>query len=377
MGSDRTETEAAMLELIAKTGPQSRADLGRATGTTRATAGNVVARLLNEGILRPSDPDSPNRQRAVGRPGELVAINPDHTHLIGVDAGIGFVLALRMNLSGDVIRVERVETDTTGVAPDEVARIVIELVRAVAAGAPSVGGVSVAIPGIITRDGHVMRAPFLDWHDVPFRDLIAKDLEPFGPLSLENDANALAIGEVIRGNVSPDDINIFFSMDVGVGGSIINDGVLFDGQSGLAGEFGHIFVHPSNGTSAVRLENVIGRRAVLERYAELAGKASDLEGFLASLDAGEPNAQKLQAEWIEVLAQALSTITSVLNPGCVVFGGAMTALLERSLDELGVVYHDLLMHGSVTPRFVLASSALHSVARGCGDLRRLAVFRSN
>ena len=366
-----------MLELIAKTGPQSRADLGRATGTTRATAGNVVARLLTEGVLQPSDPDSPNRQRAVGRPGELVEINSDHTHLIGVDAGIGFVLALRMNLSGDVIRVERVETDTTGVAPDEVARIVIELVRVVAEGAPSIGGVSVAIPGIIARDGHVMRAPFLDWQDVPFRDLIDKDLEPFGPLSLENDANALAIGEVMRGNVSPEDINIFFSMDVGVGGSIIQDGILFGGQSGLAGEFGHIFVHPSAGTSAVRLENVIGRRAVLERYAQLGGRARQLDGFLAALDAGELSAQKLQAEWVDVLAQALATITSILNPGCVVFGGSMTALLERSLDELGVAYRELLMHGSVIPRFVLANSAQHSVARGCGDLRRLAVFRSN
>ena len=366
-----------MLEHLAKAGPQSRADLGRAAGITRATAGNVVGRLMNGGILRLSDAPHPGRQRLVGRPGELVGINPDFTHVIGVDAGIGFVLALRMNLSGDVIAVDRDDTDPSGVAPDEMARLVVKLVRSVARDAPSVGGVSVAIPGIITRTGHVMRAPFLDWHNVPFRDLVEKDLAPFGPLSLENDANALAMGEVIRGNVSPSDMNIFFSMDVGVGGSIIRDGVLLDGQSGLAGEFGHIFVHPSNGSSAVRLENVIGRRAVLERYAELGGEADDLGEFLLDLDNGVPRARKLQAEWIEVLAQALSTITSVLNPGSVVFGGSMTGLLERSLDDLGVAYHGLLMHGTAKPRFVIADSAQHSVARGCGDLRRLAVFRSN
>ena len=44
--TQRTETEVAIQELIAKTGPKSRADIGRATGTTRATAGKAVARLL-------------------------------------------------------------------------------------------------------------------------------------------------------------------------------------------------------------------------------------------------------------------------------------------------------------------------------------------
>lgn len=83
-----------------------------------------------------------------------------------------------------------------------------------------------AIPGIVMRDGHVMRALFLDWHDVPFLDLIAEDLARFGAPSLENDANALAMGEVIRGHVSPNDMNErFFSMDVGVGGIIKNPGI--------------------------------------------------------------------------------------------------------------------------------------------------------
>ncbi|MEM1431584.1 MAG: ROK family transcriptional regulator [Pseudomonadota bacterium] len=376
MASDRNAFEAAMLEVIAKTGPQSRAELGRATGITRATAGTLVARLLDKGILQHSQMPGDVRQRPVGRPGELVSLNPDYKHVIGVDAGIGFVQALRMNLQGDVVAERRVETRAADRAPERLARLIADLVRDVADGARAFGGVSVAIPGIVTREGHVMRAPFLDWHDVPFLDLIAGDLAPFGALSLENDANALAMGQVIRGTVSPDDMNIFFSMDVGVGGSIVRGGVLMDGQSGLAGEFGHIFVHPSTGGAAVRLENVIGRRAVLDRYAELGGQARDLEAFLAALDAGETTARALQAEWIEVLAQALATITSVLNPGCIAFGGSLTALLDRSLPELDAAYQGLLMHGTVKPRFVLADSAQHSVALGCGDIRRAAVLRT-
>ena len=42
MASDRAEIDTAMLEQIAKTGPRSRADLGRATGITRATLRRVV-----------------------------------------------------------------------------------------------------------------------------------------------------------------------------------------------------------------------------------------------------------------------------------------------------------------------------------------------
>ena len=372
----RNETESNILEIVAQKGPQSRADLGRAIGLTRATAGKVVARLLEDGILQFSDTLGSKEQLSVGRPGELVSINPDYSHVIGVDAGVGFVLALRMNMAGGVVAFDRVKTCASDNAPEKLVKLIATLVNSVAKGAPALGGVSVAVPGIITRDGHVMRAPFLNWHDVPFRDLLAQNLAKFGELSLENDANALAMGEVIRGNVLPDDMNIFFSMDVGVGGSIIRNGKLMDGQSGLAGEFGHIFVHPSSGNSAVRLENVVGRRAVLDRHAALGGRQSSLKGFLKALDAGEPAALSVQAEWIEVLAQALSTITSVLNPGSIVFGGSLTALLERSLDELDVAYQDMLMHGTAKPRIVLAESAQHSVARGCGDLRRGAVFRS-
>ena len=373
----RNEFEATLLEMLAREGPRSRADLARSVGITRATAGNVVARLLDEGIVRLGPNPGPDnaRERTVGRPGELVALNPDFAHVIGVDAGIGFVLALRMDLAGEVKALERREIPLEDETPDALAELVVALIGEAARDAPPISGVSIAIPGIITRDGYVMRAPFLRWKDVPFRSLVADDLSAYGELTLVNDANALAMGEVIRGHVRPEDTNIFFSMDVGVGGSIIRDGALMDGQSGLAGEFGHIFIHPSFGGDAVRLEDLIGRHAVLQRHAALGGRARDLEALLAELDEGKAAAREVQKEWIDVMAHALSTITSVLNPGCIVFGGSMTAFLSRCMGELNTAYDSLLMHGTAKPRLILAESAEHSVARGCADLRRAAIFR--
>jgi len=365
-----------MLDHLASAGPKSRADLARALGVTRATAGNVVARLLAAGLLHHPPPAETGAGRAVGRPGELVTLNPDHCHVIGVDAGIGFILALRMNLCGDVIASVRVQLPTSSPSPATMARHLIALVDRIATGGPKIAGVSVAIPGIITRDGFVMRAPFLHWRNVAFRDLIAEAMAPHGALSLENDANALAMGEVIRNRVRPTDTNIFITMDVGVGGSIVRNGQLMDGQSGLAGEFGHIFVHPASGGDAVRLEDYTGRHAILRRHRELGGTARDLDAFLVSYDAGGGAARQASAEWIEVMAQALSTITSILNPGSIVFGGSMTAFMARVMAELEAAYDALLMHGTVKPHLILADSAEHSVARGCADLRRAAVFRA-
>ncbi|MBV6658260.1 MAG: ROK family transcriptional regulator [Devosiaceae bacterium] len=370
----RLRAEANLLLSLAQQGPQSRADLGRAIGQTRATAGNIVARLLEEGIVRTSEPAEPGAHRTVGRPGELVSINSNQCHVIGVDAGIGFVIALRMDLAGTVVAAEQVKTDD--MAPSTMLDLVVALVRQVANDAPSLGGVSVSVPGIITREGHVMRAPFLGWKDVPFRDLLARELDAFGPLSLENDANALAMGQVIRGHVSPDEMTIVLSMDVGVGGAILSDGKLMDGQSGLAGEFGHMFVQPSSASGTVRLENFIGRFALLERYRELGGQAASLDAFVDALDSGDELARQVQSEWVEVLAQALSTITSVLNPGSLVFGGSLTTLLERSLPLLDKAYEGLLMHGTAKPRFVVLPFAQHAVARGCCDIRREAIFKT-
>ncbi|MEM6381347.1 MAG: ROK family transcriptional regulator [Pseudomonadota bacterium] len=368
----RSKAEANLLQSLAQQGPQSRADLGRSIGQTRATAGNVVARLLEEGIVRTAGSAEHDTHRTIGRPGERVSINPDHCHVIGVDAGIGFVIALRMDLAGTVVAAEQIKTEDR--APAAMLDRVVSLVQEVAIGAPSIGGVSVAVPGIITREGYVMRAPFLGWKDVSFRDQLARHLGDYGPLSLENDANALAMGEVIRGHVAPDEMTIVLSMDVGVGGSILSGGKLMDGQSGLAGEFGHMFVQPSSAEAPVRLENFIGRFALLARYGALGGEGVSLDAFVDALDQGERAARQVQHEWVEVLAQALSTITSVLNPGSLVFGGPLTTLLERSLPLLDEAYEGLLMHGTAKPRFVLLPFAQHAVARGCCDLRREAIF---
>lgn len=370
----RTETEAAILEHLDLRGPCSRAELSRELGMSKAAAGTRVARLLEEGILRQNDAAT-DEGRSVGRPGELVALNCDHAHVIGVDAGIGFVFVLRLDLCGEVRAEARVEIPIADQSPETIADIVCDLVSRVSEGAPRVEGVSIAIPGIIMRNGFVMRAPILGWQGVPFRALIEKRLSRHGPLSLENDANALAMGEVIRGHVRPDATDIFISMDAGVGGSIVREGTLMDGHSGLAGEFGHIFVHPSDGRRAMRLEDVVGRHVVLKRYAEIGGRAANLPEFIADLDRGRPEAEQVRDEWVEVMAQALSTITSVLNPGSVFFGGSMTALLSRSMERLETAYDSLLMHGTIKPRLVIADSAEHSVARGCADILRARIFR--
>ena len=370
----RTETESGILEHLDLKGPCSRAELSREIGISKAAVGTRVARLLDEGIIRENHVAA-GGGRPVGRPGGLVALNCDHAHVVGVDAGIGFVFVLRLDLCGEVRADGRVEIPIAEQTPEAIADIVCDLVERVSAGAPRIAGVAIAIPGIIMRDGFVMRAPILGWQGVPFRDLIEKRLKRYGTLALENDANALAMGEVIRGHVQPDATDIFISMDAGVGGSIVRKGSIMDGHSGLAGEFGHIFVHPSDGRRAMRLEDVVGRHAVLTRYAEIGGRSDTLAGFIADLDAGCPEAEQVMSEWVEVMAQALSTLTSVLNPGSVIFGGSMTALLSRSMGRLETAYERLLMHGTIKPRFVVADSAEHSVARGCADILRARIFR--
>jgi predicted NBD/HSP70 family sugar kinase len=370
----RTETESGILEHLDLKGPSSRAELSREIGISKAAVGTRVARLLEEGIIRENQVAA-GGDRPVGRPGGLVALNCDHAHVVGVDAGIGFVFVLRLDLCGEVRADGRVEIPIAEQTPEAIADIVCDLVDRVSAGAPRIAGVAIAIPGIIMRDGFVMRAPILGWQGVPFRDLIEMRLKRYGTLALENDANALAMGEVIRGHVQPDATDIFISMDAGVGGSIVRKGAIMDGHSGLAGEFGHIFVHPSDGRRAMRLEDVVGRQAVLTRYAEIGGRSDTLAGFIADLDAGCPEAEQVMSEWVEVMAQALSTLTSVLNPGSVIFGGSMTALLSRSMGRLEAAYERLLMHGTIKPRFVVADSAEHSVARGCADILRARIFR--
>jgi glucokinase len=85
------------------------------------------------------------------------------------------------------------------------------------------------------------------------------------PTFVDNDAKALALGEGWRGAAAGEPNFIAMVVSTGVGGGIVLDGRLLDGEDGNAGHIGHVCVEPEGRTCTC------GARGCLE--AEASGTA--------------------------------------------------------------------------------------------------------
>jgi glucokinase len=80
------------------------------------------------------------------------------------------------------------------------------------------------------------------WRGYPLRSRLAEELH-LGTF-VDNDAQALALGEAWRGRGRGERDFVAMVVSTGVGGGIVLEGRLLDGAAGNAGHIGHVIVEP-------------------------------------------------------------------------------------------------------------------------------------
>ncbi len=108
------------------------------------------------------------------------------------------------------------------------------------------------------------------------------------PVTVSNDANAAAYGELVYGGAKRMKHFITFTLGTGVGSGIVIDGKLVHGKTGNAGELGHAILVPNGRPCGC------GRAGCLETYTsatgirrtalELLEQHPEYEGVLAKID---------------------------------------------------------------------------------------------
>ena len=182
------------------------------------------------------------------------------------------------------------------------------------------------------------------WEDTPLRDQLQAE---FGvPASVDNDANAGALGEWRYGAGRGCASLLYLTVSTGVGGGWVIDGRPYRGADGMAGEIGHTLVDPGGP------ECVCGRRGCVEVLACGPAIAREARAWLEAepqsgavlrrLAGNDPAAvtaelvgraaregDPLAGEVLLVAARALGTgignALSLMNPQRVVLGGGVTS----------------------------------------------------
>lgn len=112
-----------------------------------------------------------------------------------------------------------------------------------------IGGVGVAVPNPVDRDGFVEGTTWKNWHYVDLRGLLQQTFRGAirqSRIIVLNDANSAALGEAVfgRGKEETGTDLVHFIVTRGVAAGIVLDGALRYGENGAAGEWGHVVIEP-------------------------------------------------------------------------------------------------------------------------------------
>lgn len=147
-----------------------------------------------------------------------------------------------------------------------------------AGGIGRIKGIGVGAPNGNYYTGTIEYAPNLPWKGIiPMAKLIENKFKL--PVTLTNDANAAAIGEMKYGAAKGMKDFIMITLGTGVGSGIVANGQLIYGHDGFAGELGHTIIIPDG-----RLHPGTKKHGSLESYASATGVRFTAEEFLTTTD---------------------------------------------------------------------------------------------
>nr|WP_279591088.1 ROK family protein [Modestobacter marinus] len=197
-------------------------------------------------------------------------------------------------------------------------------------------GAGVVTPGMLDEaSGTVVYASNLDWRDVPLRALLSRATGL--PVVTGHDVRTAGLAEQLLGAARGVEDFVLVTIGTGVAAALVTGGRPVTGDGGAAGELGHIPMVPGGEacTCGQRgcLEVYASGAGLARRYAALSGVALPAEDVVARLGR-DPDADRVWAEAMAVLAQGLVTATLLLDPTTFVLGGGFTAAGDALLEPV-------------------------------------------
>lgn len=266
-------------------------------------------------------------------------------YTLGMDIGGTNTVFGVVDRAGHVICSDAIKTKAYPELTDYVDAVSKSLQKLMAqvGGKEKICGLGIGAPNGNYYRGTIEYAPNMLWKEevIPLAKMFEERIGV--PVTLTNDANAAALGEMTYGAAKGMKHFIMITLGTGVGSGIIIDGKLLYGQDGFAGELGHVIVKPNGRLCGC------GRKGCLEAYCSATGIARTAREILETsnkpsllrevnpdcleskdiYDAavkGDELAIQIFNETGEILGKALADAICFSNPEAIVlFGGLAKA----------------------------------------------------
>jgi predicted NBD/HSP70 family sugar kinase len=362
----REINEKVLLDHIRRSGPISRTELAGLTGLSKPTVSAALSSLERTGLVHVTG----QRTGVPGPAASLYEVRPDAGYVLGLDVGREFLRGAISDLAGTV----RARLSVRTKAGDAMARIQ-ELADLTATLATETGidvtqltQTVLGSPGVYDPrlDALTLTGRLSGW-DSPATLAALRDR--FGTsLMIENDVDAAAIAERVHGHGRNVDSFAFVSVGTGIGMGLVLDGKLRHGSHGVAGEIGYLPFTEGSGSDQRDARKRGGfdasaSAAAVVRAARRAGVrgASTAEKVFAAAARGDAVAAAVVAEEALLVAKAVCTVITVVDPELVVLGGG----IGQAPGFLEAVSQQLHKLAPVMPDVKASVLGRESVVAGC------------
>ena len=301
-------------------------------------------------------------------------------YYVGIDLGGTFIKGGIADDLGNIILSDKTPTQTelgAEVVMDNISNLAKSLLKRTGLSTGDVEGLGMGVPGMIDgKNGICIFSNNFGWKDVK----IAQGIYDRVGLSVEisNDANAAALGEAIFGAGKEFDDMIMLTLGTGVGGGIVVDNRLIEGNKGAGAELGHAVIEVDGE------ECTCGRRGCLEAYASATALIRDTKRAMQAhpdskmWEIGDINAvtgkvafdykdvdeyaKQVVDNYIEKLACGITNYANVFRPQAVILGGGVCAQGDNLIKPLQKIVDRDVFAGELGPKCEVRVATLENTA---------------
>ena len=310
-------------------------------------------------------------------------------YYLGIDLGGTFIKGAVIDSDAKILISDKVPTESelgSTYVINNIASLCESLIKKSGFQKPDFVGIGVGVPGIVeSKTGRVTFADNIHWHDVPLVEKLERLLAL--PVKIGNDANLATLGELKFGIGKKYNSAVMLTLGTGVGGGIIVDGKIIEGNGGAGAELGHCVISVDGEPCAC------GRCGCLEAYASATALIRDtkramkknpesLMWEIGSTDKvtgktafdyydRDEAAREVVDRYIKMLSCGIINFANVFRPEIVILGGGVCAQGENLTRPLREILDKELFAKGLCPDVLLTVASLGNDA---GSLGAAALF---
>ena len=305
-------------------------------------------------------------------------------YYVGIDLGGTFIKGGIVDDLGNIIVTDKIPTESDGgekkVAAN-IARLVEIVIKKAGLTKDDVVGIGMGVPGMIDSErGVVLLSNNLRWLDFH----IAEEVSSLTGLKVKiaNDANVAILAEVKFGAAKNRRNVVMLTLGTGVGGGLVCNGQLYEGNLSVGAELGHMVIDKSGEpctcggrgcleahTSATAL--IRNTKKMMKNHPEsLMWKTYTLENAdgKTAFDYKDTDefAKEVVEKYIDDLATGITSLVNIFRPEVVLLGGGVCAQGDNLVIPLQRKVNKGMFAGEVGPESKILIATLGNTAGTLG-----------